>query len=363
MAIDIYSTVFMAAAIKEMPKINTFVKERYFGETPTEFVTEKVVVDYDDGAGNLMAPFVIPRAGSVPMMRAGYNTYDLTPAYIAPSRPLGIDDIKKRKAGESIVSTMTPEQRERQYLLDDLSFLNDAITRREEWMAVNTMLDNACEMNHIGDKLDKAEDFKVNYYDGKVNPAVFQPEEKWEIGTETKRGTWYDGVTEQANSLADAGRAVSDLIVGSEVADMILSDPWVQKILDNRRMEIGLIDPKLLPDGVVYLGNLNFSGIALDIFSYRGTYQEKGTKGNWVTKNYFPSTGAVLAAPNCGKMLYGAVTQVELDNETYTRTGERIPKYEVDVGKNLKKTIVTSRPITVPKMKSPWRSCRDVLNI
>lgn len=364
MAIDIYSTVYMAAALKEMPKVFTFVKDRYFGGNADVFTTEKVIVDYDDGAGNLMAPFVIPRAGSVPMQRAGYNTYELVPAYIAPSRPLGIDDITKRKAGESIVSTMTPAQRERQYLLDDLAFLDDAITRREEWMCVNTMLDNACEMKHIGDKQDKPQDFTVQYYDGEQNDGVFVPDEKWDIGTETKRGTWYGGVAAQAENLVDAGREVTDLVIGSEVSEMILSDPWVQKVLDNRRMEFGVIDPARLPNGVVYIGNLNFSGIALNIFSYRGTYQERDPETRKLTtKNYFPTTGAMLAAPNCGKMLYGAVTQVELDNNTYTRTGTRVPKYNVDSAKNLKETIVTARPLAVPNMKSPWRACRDVLNV
>ena len=362
MAINIYQPVFMEAALKEMPKVYTFIKDRYFGSTPTIFKTEKIMIDYDDGEGNLLAPFVVPRVGAVPMMRSGYNTYELTPPYIAPSRPLSIDDLKMRMAGESIVSTMTPEQRERQFLIDDLAYLDRAITRREEWMCVNTMLDNACTMHHIGDKENKPDDFTAQYYDGDVNPGVFQPSSAWDVGTASKRGTWYKDVAAQAASLVDAGRNVTDLIVGSDVAEMILSDPWVHTMLDNRRIEIGEVDPRWQPNGAVRIGRLNFGGIALDIFTYRGTYQEKNAEtGELETKHYFPTTGALLAAPNTGKLRYGAVTQVEMDTKTHTRTGTRVPKHNIDYVHNQKETILTSRPIAAPIMKSPWRACRDVM--
>lgn len=362
MGINIYETIFMEAALKEMPKVYTFIKDRYFGGAPTIFKTEKVVVDYDDGEGNMMAPFVIPRVGAVPMKRSGYNTYELVPPYIAPSRPLSIDDLTKRMAGESIVSTLTPEQRERQFLLDDMEFLDRAITRREEWMCVNTMLDNSCTMHHIGDKGDKPVDLTAQYYDGDENPGVFQQSAAWDVGTANKRGTWYKDVAAQAASLIDAGRNVTDLVVGSEVAEMILSDPWVHAMLDNRRIEIGEVDPQWQPNGVVRIGRLNFGGVALDIFSYRGTYQEINEDGKLETKNYFPIKGALLAAPNTGMLRYGAVTQVEMDQNTHTRTGTRVPKHNVDTVHNQKETILTARPIAAPIMKSPWRACRDVMS-
>ena len=358
--IDIYSTHWMEGVIREKPAVYTFIKDRYFGGTPGVFKTEKVYVDYDDGEGNLMAPFVIPRIGKVPMDRSGYETRELTPAYIAPSRPLSIDILSKRLAGENLVSTMQPAQRERVYLVGDLDFLDKTITRREEWMCVNTMLDNACTMEHIGDKAEEHIDLVAQYYDGSANPGVFKPSAKWDVGTASKRGVWYDDVCKQIESMTEAGREVTDLLVGSDVAAMILNDPWVIKMLDNRRGWLGEVNPKWQPNGVTKIAVLNFDGVELEIFSYRGSYQEKNAKGKLETKRYLPATAAVLAAPNTGKLRYGAVTQVELDHNTYTRTGARVPKHNVNVESNTKETILTSRPNAAPIMKSPWRACRDV---
>lgn len=364
MPIDIYSPVSMMALIREKPTVFSFCHDRYFSDNPTLFKTEKVIVDYDDGEGNLMAPFVIPHVGNVPMLRGGYTTKELEPAYIAPSRPLSIDDLTKRRAGESIVSTQTPEQRERLYLMDDLDFLDRAISRREEWMCVNTMLDNKCVMKHIGDSTEKGQDFTARFYEGNDNPGVVKPSAKWEIGTETKRGNWYDDICRWVAGMAESGRSVSDLVVGAEVGDFMMADPWVYKMLDNRRFAIGEIDPRWQPNGVVVIGNLNFGGIALDIFCYRGTYEVRDGKDikKFTAESYFPTKGTLLAAPNTGHMSYAAVTQIEQDQKTHTRFGTRIPKHNVNVQKNIRETILTARPIASPYMKAAWRGCRDALS-
>lgn len=359
--IDIYSTAFMEGVVREKPQVYTFLKDRYFPEREV-FKTKKVFVDYEDGEGNLLAPFVIPRAGKVAMERSGYETRELAPAYIAPSRPLSVDTLEKRMAGESLVSDMTPEQREVHYLIGDLEFLDQTITRREEWMCAETMLDNACEMEHMADKAGKGISMTAKFYEGTDNPGVFKPSATWAVGTANKWGNWYDDVCRQIESMTEQGREARDLVVGAKVADLILNDPKLHAVLDNRRMEMGEVDPRWQPNGVTRLACLNFGGVTLEVFCYRGTYQEKDEKGKLVTKHYFPASGAMLAAPKTGKMRYGAVTQVELDGNTYTRLGARVPKHNVNVETNMKETILTAAPIVAPKMKGQWRSCRDVFS-
>ena len=369
MAFDIYSTHFMLACIREKGQVYSFLKDRYFPKSE-EFKTDKVFLDYDDGEGNLLAPFVIPRVGKVPMERSGYETRELAPAYIAPSRPLSIDNLTRRMAGESIVSNLTPEQRERAYLVNDLDFLDRTISRREEWMCANVLLKNACHMEHVGDRLDDSKKISMDVYyygvgdngQGK-NPGVFTPSAKWTVGTANKRGVWYTDICKHAAALCDNGREVTDLVLGADSGDLILNDPWVISMLDNRRIELGAIDPRWQGNGVVYLGKLNFSGILLDIFIYRGTYQEKSAAGQTVTKPYFPKGAALLAAPGTGILRYGVVNQIEIDKKTHNRTGKRIPKHLVNEDANLKETILTARPIASPLVKSPWRACEDVFNV
>lgn len=62
MAIDIYQTQTMIAAMQLMPKRPTFLRDRYFETSDADmFVTEDVLVEYKDEKSRKMAPFVMPR--------------------------------------------------------------------------------------------------------------------------------------------------------------------------------------------------------------------------------------------------------------------------------------------------------------
>ena len=57
MAIDIYQTQTMIAAMQLMPKHPTFLRDRYFETSDADmFVTEDVLVEYKDEKSRKMAP-------------------------------------------------------------------------------------------------------------------------------------------------------------------------------------------------------------------------------------------------------------------------------------------------------------------
>ena len=112
------------------------------------------------------------------------------------------------------------------------------------------------------------------------------------------------------NDLLDRGLPATDLVVGTEVAAFIQSDEATLKLLDNRRAEYGRLAPQVRYPGVVWIGNLNFDGTDLDIFSVRETVLDKDG-----TIRLFPATSAMVTAPDCGHMMYGRVDQIEDDNE------------------------------------------------
>ena len=161
---NIYETIWMLAAIEELPLEHTFFKSRYF---PTDdmmdvFNTSKVLADYREGKRK-KAPFVVPRIGSLPVGREGFKTYELEPAYIGLSMPLTIDQLQKRGFGESIMSGMTPEERAKHLQLHDMEELSARISRTEEWMACQTMLNNGCVMRHETDVEGVYEDVEVKF--------------------------------------------------------------------------------------------------------------------------------------------------------------------------------------------------------
>ena len=216
---DMYSTLYMLAAIEELPLEHTFFKSRYF---PTDDVTDvfntsKVLADYREGSRK-KAPFVMPRIGSLPVGREGFSTFELEPAYIGLSMPLTLDQLKKRGFGESLMSGMTPEERARQMQIRDMAELSARISRTEEWMCCQVMLDNGITMRHETDVKDVFENVPCYFYEDNSNPAEFKPANPWKHSTiDTKGnvtvGNWYADICAMASSLKTRGLPATDLLV------------------------------------------------------------------------------------------------------------------------------------------------------
>lgn len=360
---DIYSTYFMLAAIRELPLEHTFFKQRYF---PTDtsldvFGTSKVLADYKE-EGAKKAPFVVPRIGAIPVGRDGFSTYELEPANISLSIPLTLDQLKNRGFGESLLSEKTPEERAQYFLISDLAELSARISRTEEILSIQTMINNGCIMRHRTDRKDIYEDIGVQFYDGPSNPALFTPSATWthstySNGTWTK-GNWYKDICAMIKMLTRKGRPAREILVSSDVGDFLMSDGWVLDLLDNRRVEMGKIDPNVLTEYVHEIGTLNFEGRVLPIIVNDGTYEDDSGDD----KPYIPDGTVIVTAPNCGRGLYGAVTQMEADGEYHTYAGQRVPQHIFTQRPPTKETLLTARPLFAPRRANPWTVATNVLS-
>lgn len=357
---NIYDTIYMLAAIEELTPEPTFFKRRYF---PTNidmdvFGTSKVLADYKENSRKA-APFVLPRIGALPVGRGGFSTYELEPGNISISKPLTIDQLQKRGFGESLMSTATPEMRARRLLMGDLSDLSARVSRTEEWLSCETMLNNGCVMRHQTDNPEIYEDVPVKFYDGDDNPALFTPAAAWEHGAdEHTPGNWYYDIIKMIKMLTSRGKPATDLVVSNDVGNFLMEDPWVQYMMDNRRAEYGAINPDALTEYVTSLGRFNFGGRRLEIFVNDGTFEDK----NGSDTPFLAEGSAIVTAPNCGKGLYGAVTQKEMDNQWHTRAGTRVPNHLSTIVPPADETVVSSRPLLVPKTVCPWTSAKKVFD-
>ena len=242
---DIYSTYYMLAAVKELRPEHTFFKRRYFPTNTTMdvFGTAKVLADYKEGSQK-KAPFVLPRIGSVSVAREGFSTYELEPANISISIPLTLDQLEKRNFGEALMSKATPEQRAKMLLMGDLTELSGRISRTEECLSVQTMLDNGCTMRHQTEKEDVYEDVAVKFYDGENNPALYTPATPWTHSTGGKMGNWYKDVCNMISMLTGRGLPAKELVVGSDVGEFLLEDEWILKMLTTGGRRWGASTPR-----------------------------------------------------------------------------------------------------------------------
>ena len=357
---DIYDTYFMLGAIQELPVEHNFFKNRYF---PTDaamdiFGTSRVLADFKEDRRKY-APFVLPRIGSIPATREGFSTAELEPANISISMPLTLDQLQSRNFGESLLSTATPAERAQHFLMNDLQELSARISRTEEALTIETMLSNGCEMLHRTDREDIYETIGTKFYDGANNPALFTPAAKWTHSTMSggswTPGNWYDDLCAMIGMLVKKGRAAREILVSSDVGDFLMEDGWVLAMLDNRRVEMGRIDPSTLTEYVYQIGSFNFKGRVLPVLVSDGTYEKDG-----VDTPYVPEQSVIVTSPGCGRGLYGAVTQMETDGEWHTYAGTRVPQRIFTVRPPANETQVTSRPLFVPNRPNPWAVAKNV---
>lgn len=352
---DYSKTLTLLMAVQQMTPATSFLRDRYFptNEVTDIFSTEEVIVEYREGSKKL-APLVTPRKNGRTMLREGYEARRYAPANIAPKRPLTVDDLKKKGFGEALFSTLSPEQRQMALITVDMYEMDASITRREEVMASETMLNNGCVMKHYADKGDEYEEKEIRFYNEDANPAVYTPSTDWDDPGADIVGDMYFMI----QFLTSKGNPATELILGNGVAKAFINNDGIQKLLDIRNYNLGTIEPVELPTGASRIARINVYGHMIDVLNYDQTYEnEKGSDAL-----YIPSEKAIMTSPGAGRTAYGAVSQVEQsDGEYHTYTGRRVPHYVADANNNTRTITLTSCPLLMPNRKNPWIAA-DVLH-
>lgn len=355
MAFNFYDTHTLLASVEQLPPLHTFLLDRYFPTNAARdiFTTNDVLVEYKKGSKKA-APFVAPRKGGITILRDGYTMKRFTPSYIAPMRTLSIDDLNKRGFGEALYSQLTPEQRQGVIILGDLDELRGMNQRRKEAMAAEVIFTNGCIMHEYIDDFHHFEEKEVRFYDGASNPAVYVPSADWNT-TEASGKQMINDLGAMISMLVSRGLPATEVIMAPDVAEVFQNNERILKLLDNRRVNIGGIDPETLPSGASKIARLNIKGRMIDFLCYEETYTEiDGT-----VKPFVPAGMIAVGAPAAGRTVYGAISQVEQsDGEFHTYPGMDVPKYLSDAKHNTREVQLSTAPLCMPNNENPFISAK-----
>lgn len=357
--LNFFDTYVLMAIHEEIVPMGTFFKDRYFPTGAADiFNADKVLTEYKKG-DRKMAAFVAPRVGDIPMDRRGYEIHEYTPAYIAPSRILSLDDLKKRGFGEALYPGMDAAQRAAQIQKDDLKEMDDRIVRREEWMAVETMINNGCTMQEYIDDKTTGDVNVVNFYDGQTSEHTYTVAsgKEWD----TQYGDIFGDVKAMCKMLAYRGLPAVDLILGTDASEAIMKSQEVRERINKESGLItGAIDPKLTSyPGVAFLGTLNFNGYRLNLFEVSESYVNDNNQDT----PYFPAKSALVTAPGCGHMMYGAISQIDFGAIDFaTHAAKRVPKFILDQPNDLRKLRLACRPLAAPQNYCPYIYAANVVS-
>ena len=342
MPISVYDTREMMAAIEKMKPVRTFLRDTFFPSVDTH-ITEEIDVDFKKGKRK-MAPFVAPRVGGVVMDRQGFTTRSYKVPKIAPERITTGADLNKRTMGENLYSRKTPAQRAAELVGKDLAEMDEFITRREEWMCREALINGKITMKGIiddktGEYIEQEVDFSF------TNKETLLSGDLWSDKTNSDPHNHLKDWRRQI--IQSTGKAPNVVVMASDAADAFVKHPIIQKLNDIRRYNFGGIEPKIINDGVTLIGYL--PDINLEIYSYDEWFiDDAGTE-----QPMMPDGHIVMGRVGMGIRLYGAITQIE--NESFvTIEGTRVPKQFIDKDNEIMRTRLSARPLPVPEDVDDW---------
>jgi len=268
MAIDLFDTRTLLPMLEVMKPAKTFLLDTFFRQveqSTTEFVDLDVMV-----GKRRLAPFVHPKMKGKQVERIGWKTQSFKPPYIKPKMATTACDLLKRRPGEIIYQNgISMAERAAEQVAKDLATLQEMAIRREEWMASKALIDGQVPIQ--GDGIDALLDFQM--------PA----EHRSPITDQTGLDAWENSASDPLKNLREYSRLIEKatglvpdvLILGQDVVDNFLTNTEVRQSLDTRRIEMGQIDPRALPNGASFLGTLKHP--ALDVYSYNEWYLDGST--------------------------------------------------------------------------------------
>ena len=332
--ISMFDKRTMIAALESMPPKRTFLKDLFFNNVITS-ETDKIDVDIYKG-NQKMAAFVSPKVGSITVKKEGWKTETYTPPLIGLDDITTAEDILTRSMGENVYSQKSPDERAAEILLRDMARLDTMIEIREEWMCAKALFTGAVDVS--GEGVSQNIDFGMsNSHKVTLGTGV-----KW---TDTGINPLTDIATWKTLIAKDSFLSADIVIMGAGAAKAFINNAEVQKNLDIRNIDLGVIRPQELPSGAKYIGSDRLNGV--DYYTYEGYYVDPTTG----VQTPFVPNGAVLLASKSARtsMMYGAVTIADENTKALlTYAMARVPDSWVSKKPAARFIQLNSRPLPVP---------------
>jgi hypothetical protein len=267
MTISIFETRVMLKALEQMKLSSTFLRDTFFKNT-TKSESENVDIDIYKGKRKISV-YVSPYSQGKVRARDGYETKTYKPPYIKEKRTTTASDFFKRSIGENIYSETSPSQKASEQLAKDLLEMDSCITRAEELQAAQALFQGKVILKKQKDDGTFVNE-EIDYLQADTHKITLTGNDLWSDKTNSQPLAKLRGLRRLL--IQDSGVSPDVLIFSSEAIDAFLAHPDIKGIggLSPIKVQLGQINPQLLPNGVTYWGYLQ--DIACDIYSYDEWY-------------------------------------------------------------------------------------------
>lgn len=339
---NLYEKVTLAGIYENIQSVPSFFRDAFFSDEEV-FLTSKVQFDVVKG-GIKVAPYVNPRVGGVVLEEAGFLTKEYEPPLVAPQKVLTAEDLKYRQPGETIYFGSSYGKRALKKVVEDYIYLNKSIDLREELMCAEVITTGKIPVKG------KGVDQIITL--GEITKKALTGVDRWgEAGAKI-----VDDIFDLKKTTAKSGHTPNIMITSDKVARMILADEDVRKWFNTINYNNGVIKPEVLEAGGVYYGYI--PPLGMHLYSYEAEYADydninpeyptiKTTDAEFkpAFKRYVPENLVIMSYKGIGKMLYGAIVDIQLGDTTLGK--KRVPKSWDKESPSAKIVEVKSRPLAV----------------
>jgi len=256
--------------------------------------------------GQKLAPVQRPTDASQMMAREAAAEKLIRLPYMKPGRPTSAEDIIQRRAvGSHLYSERDLVGAAQRQIGRDIEDLDDMIWRRMEYMAAQGCITGKTPLVSLDDA------GAVIGVDAEVDwgmPVAHL------ITIETASAKWSHADADPVSNLrtwgnliaSSAGVSASIATLGAEAASALLNHAGVKTLLDNRRIEAGMIELREMGvEGVNYLGRL----AGVDLYEDLRTYAADQTG---TATPYTPVDRVVLGSRNAdNRVHYGPISDLK----------------------------------------------------
>lgn len=341
MPFDIYSTRAQLAAIELFPPEYSFLYDTFVHNNGA-IEEEKAIYDFRKGS-RLMAPVVHEGVGGVMLDRPGFETREIGFCTIAPERPITNTDLQKRAFGENVIGGMTPAQREKKMLVNDLLEMRKAIQRRREWMTRQLLLTGKLDIfKYTNEGRDIESTLLADYH----FTQHYVPDTMWSDSSATIDAD----MKYMTDMVYEAGGIVDRIAMAPDVAEAMVDNSNYVRRFEGLHIDMGKLNSRYIGQGVRFVG-WNSDGV--EMYSVSGKFLDDSGK----LQDILPSGTIIVGGRGMINGYHGPVTQVEepgvhAQHKTYIK--EEVPLRYGDITGNSIANRLTSRPTLVPKNVDGW---------
>lgn len=343
--IDLFTPEIMDGVIRSMPSVHTFFKDTFFNVVKPEYA-EKIRVEFVKGTRKV-APFVNLKDKAKVIKKLGYTTDTFETPVIRVKDVTDIEDMLKRLPGELLQNSgVTPLDRGIQLMAEQMYSFEDMITRREEWMCVQSMMEGKIPV--MGEGVNYEIDFG---FTNKSTVATL-----WDAAQGTP--TPYKDLQTAVLACKQKGYRTPNICIMERSAwnaflEATKKDEYYKQQKDI--LDIITVRPERRDDAVTYMGRLRDPD--LDIYVYDEWYVDDWTDpANPVEKSLMPKGKILLASTNARYSLYYGL-QMFTDPQTGNFRqviGTRAADSWVQKDPDARFLTLNARPLPVPHEVDSW---------